>query len=1136
MHALKSALKWGMFLLALAALLLLIAYGSLKTRWGQEKVAAFLESELDAEIEGLSGTLPFAPRIESLALKDTQGTWLILENVALEWSVKLSPLTWRIKHLRAESVRWLRLPRSGQEAPSTFSMPALPRVEIRRFTLPRIEIEESVTGQRQLLAAEGDLRTFASDVAATSHFRLYTLEGPETALTIVTSGWHEMTLEAAFAEEAGGIVGTMIGLPDRPLFAVTTLLFKGEERLSIEKAFVASNGIQANVKGLVRSPFSEPVFAIEGETKGMGHFSETLAKLAPRGVQFNIEGERSGGDVRITTFRARTEHVLLEGKELRVGGGISGALQLFMPDARMLHDGLKGALTVQAGIDGTLAAPRARVNAALKDEGWLLKVATSMRMKGDSLHAANLKGGIGGLGFSGTIIYDTRTALAKGTLAIDASGLSDLSPFFADKAKGSGKARITLDGVNGKQLMEAQGSLANVGVGDISAAALYFRFHAADIVGLEGIDAEARVSALTIGDAVVDSLTLSAKGNGMETSLTLDAESKSAPALKMHAAGTLKANLPDWALTLGALDGEFDGNIFALAAPATIVQEAGWLTLTPLRVNVAQGSIEATGSYSVPRVDLRFALARLPLRPLTKGALEGMLNGDIHVAGAAERPNVAFKARVTGLASALKEKDGFALGVTGALTSGNLALQAQIEDVQGSLRAEARLPARFALSPFQLELPPDGRLSGNLRADAKIGPLLALLLPEEQTLSGHARGDLALRGTLGAPWLEGALNLKNGRYVNRATGTTLKNMDIHLETRRDKLTVSHGSVRAGDGRIALMGDIGLKSPYPFSLRAKLDNAEVIDSREASGVVNGTVQLSGDMSAQLVAGDVMLGPMEIRLPESGDVEVPVVKIRNPEVLPAQIWQREGKSKQIMLGPNNVRLNVRVKTRNRVYLRGRGLEAEMRGEVLIDGTLGAPAIEGRLRTARGAFTLLDRQLNITEGMLSFRGAMPPSPYVRMLAETAAGELMVGIRLEGPARDPELTLTSTPPRPEDEIMAHLLFGRELRSITPFQGIQLAQAIQTLRGKGGGMDLLGKARNLLGVDRLNIGENDSGDLGVGAGKHISDKLYISVEGGTDPHKGKVKAEIEVSQHFSVETETGGRSSGARFNWKRDY
>lgn len=1138
MRTLTSIFKWSLFAIALAALLLLGVYGALQTQWGKERMITLLESQLNAEIERVSGTLPFAPRMESLTLKDAQGAWLIVNNIALDWRITLSPLTWHIQSLKAESIHWLRLPKSEKEtASSDFSMPNLPRLEIKRLALPRIQIEEAVARQRQLLMAEGDLRTYASEGDAESHFRLSTLEGPKTALTIITRGLKEMTVEAALTEEANGVIGTMAGLPDRPLRVETRFMLNGDESVTIEHAQIAANGMKAALTGTVSTLFSEPEFKLKGELIGLETSSDLLAKLVPGGVVVDVEGKRSGDGLHISTFQARVEHAALEGKNLSLNGeSIAGDVHITVPDARHLHADLQGALTAEAKIGGIISRPEAQLSVALQDERRTLNLAVFIKMDDTLLRFSEIKGGAKGLDVSGALAYDTQTALADGKLRVEASDLSGLNAFLAADVKGSGSVDVTLAGANGKQRMEAQGNLAGIRYGDTGISSAMFQFRASDVITLEGIDAEVKANALRMGETVIDTLILSAQGSGQNTQLTLNAESKAAPAFSLHSAGTLKAKLPDWALALNALSGEWEGTAFALAVPAAMTRKEERLTLTPLRINVAGGNIEAKGLYSLPRVDLRITASSLPLGRLTDNAAEGTLNGAVRVTGTAARPSAALEARVTGLADRLKEKGGFTLGITGTLASENLNLRAQVENIEGQLRAKAKLPARFALSPFEFALPPDGRLSGNLNANAQLGPLLAPLLPEGQTLSGYAKGDLALRGTLGAPWVEGALTLNNGRYVNQAVGTMLENIDVRLEAQRDRLAIARGSARAGGGRVTLAGDIGLKNPYPFSLQAKLDNAEIIDRSEASGVVNGDIQLSGDITAPLVTGDLVLGPMEIRLPEGSDVDVPVLKIRNPEVLPVQVWQTKEEPGKIVLGPDKVKLEVKVSTPSRVFVRGRGLETEMRGDVAIGGTLGAPAIEGQLRSVRGAFTLLDRRLDITEGTLMFRGAMPPSPYVRMVAETDTGELTAGIRLEGPVRAPELTLTSTPARPEDEIMAHLLFGRELRSITPFQGIQLAQAVQTLRGKGGGVDLLGKARNLLGVDRLDVSETDSGDLGVGAGKYISDKIYIGVEGGADPEEGKVKAEIEASPRFSVETETGGRSSGVRFNWKRDY
>jgi translocation and assembly module TamB len=81
-----------------------------------------------------------------------------------------------------------------------------------------------------------------------------------------------------------------------------------------------------------------------------------------------------------------------------------------------------------------------------------------------------------------------------------------------------------------------------------------------------------------------------------------------------------------------------------------------------------------------------------------------------------------------------------------------------------------------------------------------------------------------------------------------------------------------------------------------------------------------------------------------------------------------------------------------------------------------------------------------------------------------------------------------------PEDEILAFIIFGKPLQKITPFEAIQLATAVQTLRSDGGGFfDPIGKTREFLGVDTLSIRSetNSDGATGVnlGVGKYLNEK-----------------------------------------------
>jgi autotransporter translocation and assembly factor TamB len=108
--------------------------------------------------------------------------------------------------------------------------------------------------------------------------------------------------------------------------------------------------------------------------------------------------------------------------------------------------------------------------------------------------------------------------------------------------------------------------------------------------------------------------------------------------------------------------------------------------------------------------------------------------------------------------------------------------------------------------------------------------------------------------------------------------------------------------------------------------------------------------------------------------------------------------------------------------------------------------------------------------------------------------------------------LSLSAIPTMPEDEILAFIIFGKPLQKITPFEAIQLATAVQTLRSDGGGFfDPIGKTRKFLGVDTLSIGSetNSDGATGVnlGVGKYLNEKDYLEIQRTANPSqswKGK--------------------------------
>ena len=101
-----------------------------------------------------------------------------------------------------------------------------------------------------------------------------------------------------------------------------------------------------------------------------------------------------------------------------------------------------------------------------------------------------------------------------------------------------------------------------------------------------------------------------------------------------------------------------------------------------------------------------------------------------------------------------------------------------------------------------------------------------------------------------------------------------------------------------------------------------------------------------------------------------------------------------------------------------------------------------------------------------------------------------LTAAVQIKGTAARPEITLTSTPTLPNDEVLSQVLFGRSASQLTPVEAAQLASALSSLAG-GGGFDVIGNLKTFAGLDRLALGGGGStGGVTVSGGKYLTDDV----------------------------------------------
>jgi len=149
-------------------------------------------------------------------------------------------------------------------------------------------------------------------------------------------------------------------------------------------------------------------------------------------------------------------------------------------------------------------------------------------------------------------------------------------------------------------------------------------------------------------------------------------------------------------------------------------------------------------------------------------------------------------------------------------------------------------------------------------------------------------------------------------------------------------------------------------------------------------------------------------------------------------------------------------------------------------------------GTARSIRGTLALSGQPFEIEDALIEFTGD-PLDARINLTAVRDTADLSARIRLIGTARDPEITFSSDPALPEDEILPQILFGRGVEDLSALEAAQLAASLAALSGRAS-LDLVDAARAAAGLDRFNVRQDENGGFLVAGGVYLTRDVYVEV------------------------------------------
>ena len=648
-------------------------------------------------------------------------------------------------------------------------------------------------------------------------------------------------------------------------------------------------------------------------------------------------------------------------------------------------------------------------------------------------------------------------------------------------------------------------------------------FTASGLLGSIPVEAEARLTSSADRTWRIEGLSARAAGTTITGDLSFLPDGRAAGRVALAAADIANIAPLFLANASGALNADIVLTTPEARQDAAVNATARGLTLEAVRIGSADIDLSGTDLLRSSALSGRLTAENIVAGDISLARLDA-------TAASSGAGKTAFRAQTSATGASLRAAGipSLAVVANGTLSGERVSLQATATGARGiSLTASGDV--FLAGSGLALDL--RGRLPLSL-ADAGLRERAA-------RLTGTAAIDARVTGTLASPAVTGRASVSGATFSDPESGIAITGISgaVRLDGTRAVVERLSGTT-SGGGSLGVTGSVEIGGRFLADLALALRNTRVSDGRIVTAQVSGNLTVTGPLlDAPTIGGRIEVARAEITIPERFAANAALLGIKHiappPSVRRTLARARlADRSSGASRATGDVILDLVISAPSRIFVRGRGLDAELGGEVALRGPLSNLVPVGSFRLRRGSLDVIGQRITLDAGEVTLVGTL--DPLIDLRASVRARSIAVTARVTGQASDPQLVLSSSPELPQDEILAQFLFGRSISDLSPFQVVQLATAVAQLAGGGSG-GLLSSIRKSTGLDTLGIITDARGNPALQAGRYVSERIYLGVTTGAS---GQTNATVnlDITKNLKARVEGGTDGSAAGLFYEREY
>ena len=376
-------------------------------------------------------------------------------------------------------------------------------------------------------------------------------------------------------------------------------------------------------------------------------------------------------------------------------------------------------------------------------------------------------------------------------------------------------------------------------------------------------------------------------------------------------------------------------------------------------------------------------------------------------------------------------------------------------------------------------------ISGQLTLDTITLGAAAQFVPQLTELAGIVDGTVDISGSLTTPLIKGEVKLHDGAVAGSMLPSRVNQVEQRINFTGQAATLT-GSFQLGNGKGQVDGEFDWQDAPSAVVNVKGSEMEI----DYQNMVR--AKLSPDVNVEFGAAGLSV---------KGEVTLPYARIRVRELPPSAISpssdvvlvnDQQAVVEDKMPLKLSLQVNIDPKKNNDVKVDAFGLTSDLQGSLLLTQDGEVLNANGELNLVNGRYKAYGQDLVIREGEIQFSGPID-SPYLVVEAvrdpDKTADDVIAGLRIQGSASQPQVSVFSDPSMDQPEALSYLLRGTAINSEDETSSD--AALASALIGFG-----LGKSENKVTNIGRKIGVEDLALNTSGAG----DETKLSVSGYIAP------------------------------------